>query len=179
MAKEFMLMNVLIKGTAASIKRAISVEGIPEHKVFSRTCDLRKIDPESKKIEKVGLVFQYGEYLLLDQIPFTTMPDIKFIAMADGDDFGRLDGTYSIYKDFGETKVSVCRRFTNASICMEEFECEEELVDRVFHSFLDHTWSFNYDDFSDGRLAKYAFGTKKDLELIALWEDDAAFAQQA
>ena len=58
---------------------------------------------------------------------------------------------------------------------MEEFDCEyDPIIDKVIHSFLDHPWSFEFHDFSIGTPAKYAFGKKKDLELIARWEDDSS-----
>ena len=178
MGKQYALMNMLIKGPAASIKQALSMQEFSEYEIDYCTCDLSACTPNSQKIEQIGLIFvdYLDDYLTLNQIPFATMPDVKFIAMAHGGDEGCSEGTYAIFKDFYETKVSVCRRFTYATPAMEEFDCDyDPVIDQVMHSFLDHAWSFEYEDFSCGQSAKYAFGKKKDHELIARWEDDTSF----
>ena len=57
---------------------------------------------------------------------------------------------------------------------MEEFD-GEQVIEQVWGSFLDHEWSFEFDDYSCGEIWAYAFKGKKAKELIANWENDEKF----
>lgn len=176
MSEKFVLMNVLIKGTNASIKKALAKLDPKSYEMhaFSYDPEKGKEDAADTSTVKVGLVFKniYKGPVSKDEIPFATMPDVKFIGMGNGVNGNRSDGTYVFYKDFGEAGVSECYRFTNVSPFREEFEGQYDVLDKVRHSFMDHTWQYDFMNYSYGEYDPYAFNGKKDKALVEKWMRD-------
>lgn len=176
MSEKFVLMNVLIKGTNASIKKALAKLDPKSYEMhaFSYDPEKGKEDAADTSTVKVGLVFKniYKGPVSKDEIPFATMPDVKFIGMGNGVNGNRSDGTYVFYKDFGEAGVSECYRFTNVSPFREEFEGQYDVLDKVRHSFMDHTWQYDFMNYSYGEYDPYAFNGKKDKVLVEKWMSD-------
>ena len=174
MAKTFSPINILIKGSSASIQQALALPGLPEYECRYLSYDPNCVDSSDTQMKEVGLIFELftDKYMAANDIPFAKMPDVKFVVLGDGGDDFRSDGSYAAYKDFGETSVKVCYRFSNANPHMEEFESQYEVLERVQESFLDHIWEFTYDDYSCGAYLRYAFNKKKDKELVEKWKDD-------
>ena len=171
MSDTFALMNVLIKGTAASIKSALEKIGSKPYELHTFTYDPKNVDPSDTAIVKVGLVFEkwYEGYISKDEIPFASMPEIKFIGLGNGGDGYRTDGSYVFFKDFGETSISECYQFTRVSPLMEEFDGQDDVLDEVLHSFMDHTWEFEFEDYSCGEYMPYGFD---DEDLVEKWGND-------
>ena len=176
MSEKFVLMNVLIKGTNASIKKALAKLDPKSYEMHTFSYDPEKENEEEADTStvKVGLVFNniYKEAVSKDEIPFAAMPDVKFIGMGNGVDGSGSDGTYVFYKDFGETGASECYRFTNVSPFREEFEGQYDVLDKVRHSFMDHTWQYDFLNYSYGEYDPYAFNGKKDKALVEKWMSD-------
>ncbi len=176
MSDTFVMMNVLIKGTAASIKNALATMDPKSYELEKFTYNPKKVDPSDTAIVKVGLVFKeiYEGAVSKDNIPFASLPDIKFIGMGNGFDVetSRSDGTYVFYKDFGETGVSECYQFTRVSPFKEEFDGQGDVLNKVHHSFMDHTWQYRFLNYSHGEYDPYAFNGKKDKALIKKWKSD-------
>lgn len=168
----FALMNVLIKGSAAAIQAALQKLDSDLFELKTFTYDPKNLtDPA---IVKTGLVFKnvYEGFVTPDEIPFANMPEIKFIGLGNGIDGSRSDGCYVFYKDFKETSISECYKFTGISPFKEEFDAQEDVVDKVKNSFMDHTWQYRYEDYSCGEYCPWAFNRKKDKALIAKWKSD-------
>ena len=54
----------------------------------------------------------------------------------------------------------------------EEFEGQGDVLDKVHHSFLDHTWQYRFLDYSCGEYDLYAFNGRKDKAIIKKWKSD-------
>ena len=178
MSNTFIMMNVLIKGTAASIQRALATMDPKSYELEKFTYNPQKVDPSDTTIVKVGIIFkeiyELEAAISKDEIPFASMPEIKFIGMGNGHEKerSRTDGTYVFYKDFGETGVSECYQFTWVSPFKEEFDGQGDVIDKVLHSFMDHTWQYRFLNYSCGEYDPYAFNGKKDKALIKKWKSD-------
>ena len=176
MSNTFVMMNVLIKGTAAAIQSALATLDSKTYELKKFTYNPKKVDPTDSTIVKVGLIFKeiYKGAISKDEIPFASLQDIKFIGMGNGSDEenSRSDGTYVFYKDFGETRVSECYQFTRVSPFKEEFDGQGDVLDKVHHSFMDHTWQYRFLNYSCGEYDPYAFNGKKDKALIKKWKSD-------
>lgn len=178
MIETFVLMNVLIKGTNASIKSALEKLDSKSYELhaFTYNPQKKKADPSDTTIVKAGLIFKdiYNGAISKDDIPFASMPDIKFIGMGNASDeeHSRFEGTYVFYKDFGETSVSECYQFTTVSPFKEEFDGQGDVLDKVHQSFMDHTWQYRFLNYSCGEYDPYAFNGKKDKALIKKWKSD-------
>ncbi len=172
----FALMNILIKGTSASIQAVLDMldKDSYDYELELFSFDPENVDYSDATIVKLGIIFVGGneKYLTVEEVPGASIPDIKFIGMGDGGDAGCSDGTYVFYKDFGEILISECYQFSIYNPHMEEFEGQYDVLENVFTSFMDHTWSYIFEDFSCGEYVPYAFDSSKDKELIAKWEDD-------
>lgn len=176
MAKKstFILMNTMIKGTAASIQSALSKLDPTSYELIEFTYNHKKVDANDTAIVKAGVVFReiYEGVISSDEIPFASIPEIKFIGLANGVDGDRSDGSYVFYKDFGEVGVSTCYKFSPISLFMEEFEAQYDVVNNVHRSFMDHAWQYRYMDYSCGEYCLWSFNGKKDKTLIAKWKSD-------
>lgn len=172
--KEFALMNILIKGTPASIQSALAKLDSTSYELVKFNYNPEKVDSNDATIVKVGLVFNewWEDFIAPDEIPFVDMPDIKFIGLGNGGDGNRCNGSFVFYKDFSETSVSEYYKFSETNPQMEEFDGQEDVCDAVCRSFMDRAWRFVYLDYSDGENHRWSFGKKKDKELIAKWEND-------
>lgn len=176
MAKKstFILMNTLIKGTAASIQSALSKLDPTSYELIEFTYNHKKVDVNDTAIVKAGVVFReiYEGVISSDEIPFASIPEIRFIGLANGLDGNRSDGSYVFYKDFGEVAVSTCYRFSPISPFQEEFDAQYDVVNNVHRSFMDHAWQYRYEDYSCGEYCPWSFNSKKDKALIAKWKSD-------
>ena len=176
MAKKstFILMNTLIKGTAASIQSALSKLDPTSYELIEFTYNHKKVDVNDTAIVKAGVVFReiYEGVISSDEIPFASIPEIKFIGLANGLDGNRSDGSYVFYKDFGEVGVSTCYQFSPISPFKEEFDAQYDVVNNVHRSFMDHAWQYRYEDYSCGEYCPWSFNSKKDKTLIAKWKSD-------
>ena len=170
----FILMNTLMKGTAANIQAALSKLDPKSYELIEFTYHHKKADIYDASIVKAGIVFKeiYEKVISSDEIPFASIPDIKFIGLANGIDGDRADGSYVFYKDFGENAVSVCYRFSSVSPFKEEFDDQSDVLNDVHRSFMDHVWQYRYMDYSCGEYVSWAFNSKKDKSLIAKWKSD-------
>lgn len=177
MEKTFAPINLLLKGSSVAIQKALAQAELPEYELRLFSYDPDCVDPSDTSIKSVGLVFElFSEnYMTADEFPFASIPDVKFLCLGDGGDGYRADGTYAAFKDFGETSVQICYRFSRANPHMEEFEEYSDVLEQVRESFLDHVWAFEYEDYSCGEFLKYAFRKEKDIALIGLWENDSHY----
>lgn len=170
----FILMNTLIKGTAASIQSASSKLDPTSYELIEFTYNHKNVDVNDTAIVKAGVVFReiYEGVISSDEIPFASIPEIKFIGLANGLDGNRTDGSYVFYKDFGEVGVSTCYQFSPISPFKEEFEAQYDVVNNVHRSFMDHAWQYRYKDYSCGEYRPWSFNSKKDKTLISKWKSD-------
>lgn len=170
----FILMNTLIKGTAANIQMALSKLNPDSYELIEFTYNRNNVNANDTSIVKVGVVFReiYEEVISSDEIPFASIPEIKFIGLANGKDGNRSDGSYVFYKDFGEVGVSTCYQFSKISPFKEEFDAQDDVLNNVHRSFMDHTWQYRYEDYSCGEYCPWSFNSKKDKALIAKWKSD-------
>lgn len=170
----FILMNTLIKGTPASIRTALSKLDPKSYELVEFTYNHKKVNVNDTSIVKAGVVFReiYEGVISSDEIPFATIPNIKFIGLANGCDGSRSDGSYVFYKDFGETGVSTCYKFSPISPFKEEFDDQYDVLENVHHSFMDHVWQYRFEDYSCGEYCPWSFNSKKDKDLIARWKSD-------
>lgn len=173
---KFAIMNVLIKGRKESVEQAISNFEPMSYELHSFEFKPNEDNLVGIKKIKVGLVFSdfysYEKFMEKDEIPFSSIPDIKFIGMANAINGNYSDGTYVFYKDFGEISISECYQFTFVSPFKEEFDGQSKVINKVCHSFMDHTWHYKYLDYGCGEYDSYAFGEKTDIELIEKWKRD-------
>lgn len=170
---KFALMNVLIKGTPSAIQNALSKIDA-KYELKESTYNPKKAKADDTTIVKAGVIFEawYEGFITPDEIPFVSIPDIKFIGLGNGGDGSRIDGSYVFYKDFGETSVSECYQFSGINPHMEEFEAQYDVLENVQNSFMDHPWQYRYEDYSCGEYGPWAFNSKKDKALIAKWKSD-------
>lgn len=170
----FVLMNTLIKGTAANIQTALSKLDPDSYELIEFSYKHKNVDANDDAIIKVGVVFReiYEGVISTDEIPFASIPEIKFIGLANGYDGSRSDGSYVFYKGFGEVGVSTCYKFSPVSPFKEEFDAQYDVLNNVHRSFMDHAWQYRYEDYSCGEYCPWSFNSKKDKDLIAKWKSD-------
>lgn len=170
----FILMNALIKGPAVSIQTALSKLDSNSYELIEFTYNHKNVDVNDTAIVKAGVVFReiYEGVISSDEIPFASIPEIKFIGLANGCDGSRSDGSYVFYKDFGEVGVSTCYKFSPISPFKEEFDAQDDVLNNVHRSFMDHAWQYRYEDYSCGEYCPWSFNSKKDKTLIAKWKSD-------
>ena len=168
----FTLFNVMIKGVAASIKTALDEIDSDSYEFYPFTYD-PEIDSSDTTVVKAGIVFKkWNEgYISKNDIPFSFMPDIKLIGLGNGGDGYVSNGLYVFFKDFGETSVSECYQFTPVSPHKVGIKAQDDVLDRVLHSFMDHPWEFEFKDRSCGKPIKYGFN-KWDIEVVKRWNAD-------
>lgn len=166
-------MNVLIKGTTSAVKNALSKIDA-DYELINLTYDPDKAQVDDTVIVKAGVIFEAWDegYIEPDEIPFASIPEIKFIGLGNGGDGFRTDGSYVFYKDFGETSVSECYQFSRISPLREEFDAQYDVFENVYKSFMDHTWQYRFEDYSCGEYCSWAFNGKKDKALIEKWKSD-------
>lgn len=166
----FYPMNMLIKGSTDAIKNVIEAEDFPAHEISADS----SYDTENLgEIQIAKIVFKFLNECLMDtsNLSFPD-PKIKYLIMGDGEKSRRCDGTYAIFKDFGETSPSIIYRFSYSNPHEEEFEAQFDVLEKVYNSFLDNTWEYEYEDYSCGEMTSYAFKGKKAKEIISLWNDN-------
>lgn len=170
----FILMNTLIKGPAASIQTALSKLDPDSYELIEFSYNHKNVDVNDSTIVKAGVVFReiYEGVISSDEIPFASIPEIKFIGLANGKDENRSDGSYVFYKDFGEVGVTTCYQFSPISPFKEEFDAQYDVLNNVHRSFMDHAWQYRYEDYSCGEYCPWSFNSKKDKALIAKWKSD-------
>ena len=169
-------MNTLIKGTASNIQLALSKLNPESFELIEFTYNHQKVDINDISIVKAGVVFRdiYDGVISSDEIPFASIPEIKFIGLANGSDGSCSDGSYVFYKDFGEVGVSTCYKFSHVSPFMEEFESQYDVLNSVHRSFMDRAWQYRFEDYSCGEYCPWSFNSKKDKALIAKWKSIVA-----
>ena len=96
----FILMNTLIKGPAASIQTALSKLDPDSYELIEFSYNHKNVDVNDSTIVKAGVVFReiYEGVISSDEIPFASIPEIKFIGLANGKDGNRSDGSYVFYE---------------------------------------------------------------------------------
>ena len=174
----FSPMNAIIKGTASAIREALESSGLPEYSLNrSSTYNPAQVDPDDQSMKTAKVVFEmFNEiFMTTRNMPLGKNPAIKFLILGDGGTEGMSDGTYAIFKDFSETTPSAMWHEEYLNPHMEEFDGQAVVIEEVWGSFLDHEWSFDYEDYSCGEICAYAFKGKKAKELIAKWENDEKF----
>ncbi len=175
----FYPMNVLIKGTWEAIHKSLTVSGIPHYKLDAySTFDPDRADKGDRTLKKAGVIFDmFNEaYTTTDRMPMGSMKDVKFIMLACGGTPTWSDGTYAIYKDFGETAPSVIwqfEKYTNPH--MEEFDAQHDILEKVWQTFLNKEWKKSYFDYGGGMPASFRFTGKKAQELVEKWNNDERF----
>ena len=173
--KSFYPMNMLIKGTAADIAALLADPSLPKYKLDKEsTFNPKKVDPESKDIVVARVIFEMynSKYMKTGGMPINKYP-VRFLILGSGGDEYRSDGTYAIFKDYTDEKPSVVEHFEKYSNPhMEEFDGQENVIKKVWKSFLDHEWCFYYLDYSCGENVPYMFKGKKAKELIELWNKE-------
>lgn len=164
----FAPMNMVIKGTPASIQAALAMPGMP-------TYTLREPIDKTAALTTAHVIYEvyHSTYIQAVDIPFAAMPDVKFLMLGDGGDYGRSDGTWAIYKEFGAKEVAFCDQFTWNSIHQEEFQ--DEIAIDVWESFLDEDWSYEYEDYSCGETLAFEYTFK----IAHQWADDSALGAEA
>lgn len=170
--KSFYPMNILIKGKSADIQAFLNDERWPEYTISSDSTYRADASADGEEIVEAKIIFEmYNDrYMTNVNMPGIGQKDIRFLMLGCGGDQGYSDGTYAIFKDFGEEKPSVVFHFEKYSNPhMEEFEGQEETIVKVWNSFLDHEWRYYYLDYSCGENVPYAFRGKKAKELIEKW----------
>ena len=166
----FYPMNMLIKGSSDAIKRVLESEGFP---AYNLSDDSSYNADSAEEIQTAEIVFELFDDCLMDtsNLSFSD-PKVKFLIMGDGENNGRSDGTYAVFKDFGEMYPSIIYRFSYSNPHEEEFEAQYDVLEKVYNSFLDNTWEYEYEDYSCGEMTPYAFKGKKAKEIISLWNED-------
>ena len=169
----FYPMNMLIKGTSEAIKSTLGADDFPSYNLAPEST--YNSEGNDSKMKTAKIVFElFGVPSMdTDKLPFSSRLDTKYLIMGDGENKGRIDGTYAIFKDFGESAPSVIYRFSKSNPHMEEFDDQYEVLEKVSNSFLDHSWSYEYEDYSCGEMVPYSFKGQKSKEIIALWNDDS------
>ena len=170
--RSFYPMNMLIKGRAVDIQALLSDSRWPEYSISPEsTCRPEAVvDDEKIVTAKVIFAMYNGVYMTNANMPGLGQKDVRFLMLGSGGDEYSSDGTYAIFKDFGEEKPSVVLHFEKYSNPhMEEFEGQEDVIEKVWNSFLDHEWCYHYLDYSCGENVPYAFRGKKAKELIERW----------
>ena len=170
----FALINVLFKGTATAIKKALDTIDGDYFIANGYSFDPDNIDASDSTIIEAGVLFNIWdqEHLSEDKIPFAAIPDIKFIGLGDGGDDSRSDGSYVFYKGFGETSISECFRFSYFGPHMEEFDAQYEVLEKASRTFMDHEWNYEFEDYSCGELVSWEFKGKEAKKLIDKWKND-------
>lgn len=158
----FTPLNVVLKGKAQDIRNALDMIGMPHHTLVG------KIDGR-KKIATAKVLYDIFDphYIAPEQIPFASMPGIKFLMLGDGGTESKSDGTYAIFKDFGDSVM--IERFTPCSIHQEEIV--DSLLEDICKSFLTVAWSYTYLDFSCGEESEFEWKNP----WKSLWNDDSNF----
>lgn len=175
----FYPMNVLIKGTQEAIHKALAVSGIPHYKLDAHlTFDPDRPDKEDRTLKKAGVIFDmFNEaYTTTDKMPMCSMKDVKFIMLACGGTPTNNNGTYAIYKDFGEIVPSVIWQFEKyKNPYIEEFEAQYDILEKLWQTFLNKEWKISYFDYGGGMPDSFQFSGKKARELVEKWKDDVRF----
>ena len=170
--RSFYPMNMVVKGTAMNIQTLLNDERWPEYSLDPASTYHPEDVPDDDNVVEAKVIFEMYNcvYMTNANMPGIGQKDVKFLMMGSGGDECRGDGTYAIFKNFGEEKPSVVLHFEKYSNPhMEEFEGQEEVIESVWNSFLDHEWSYSYLDYSCGEDVPYAFKGKKAKELIEKW----------
>ena len=171
-------MNMLIKGTWSAIHKALKTSGLPSYTLAAdSTYNPVVKGTKDLAMKKARVLFDMfnAAYMTPNQMPMGNDKEVKFLMMGCGGDPTQSDGTYAIFKDFGEKKPSVVWKFEkHANPHMEEFDTQSNMLESVWNSFLDHEWKYSFQDYSCGS-GSYKFSGKKAKELIEKWNDDANF----
>lgn len=175
----FSPMNAMIKGTAFAIDKVLRECGLPAYTLApSSTYSQDQVNEADAGIKQANVIFEMFNdvYMTTQQMPLGKVSQVKFLILADGGTESRSDGSYAIYKDFGENSPSVAWHFEPyTGPHMEEFDGEEDMLEAVWSSFLDHEWQYEFEDFSSGEMTLYAYKGKKAKEMIEKWKDDSHF----
>ena len=153
----FYPMNVMIKGTASAIQEALQADELPDYTIdASSTYQPNQVDSDDHSIKTAKIVFEmFNEACTTsDKMPLGNNPSIKFLMLVCGGPVSQYDGTSVIYKDFSEKEPSVVWQMDSyVNPHMEEFDGGQRgVLERVWGSFLDHEWSFSFEDYSCGEL---------------------------
>jgi len=167
----FSPLNMAIKGTSKAIRNALSMKEMPAF-IYApvQTYTPENINESDDSIKTAKIIFTEAFYTNSCDLPWGALENVKFIMLCDGGDETYSDGTYAVFKDFGSHKVDRCKRFSQSSIHMEEFDNPEghELIQKLRHSFLTEPWCLEYFDYSSGKTScfKYPFTEKQ------AWQND-------
>ena len=171
---QFEIMNVLIKGTSVNIKKALGKLKKDTYELKEGTYNPDNINPNDSKLYVAGIVFRdwydCGSYTT-DTIPFGSITGVKFIGLGASND---VYGSYVFYKDFGEKSISDIYRFSEVGPYQDDVY---EIETKVLYSFMDHKWSFGFQDYSaddwENDYSEWEFDGKIAEYFITKWKKDS------